>query len=83
MRLSTPLPPRRYLATSTDSSGVLGWAVDKDVAGGADASINFDVDTLRQCVGGSCFVVDFHLDLGGEAAGSRTTLGNPQNAPKW
>merc|ERR1719198_1394050 len=35
---------------------------------------------MIQCVAGECFIVEFHLDLGGNTEGDRTVLGNPENA---
>jgi len=68
--------PWWYLVTSSDGQGNLIWQKDKDVAHGQSV----DQDQLYQCESGTCYVIDFHIELGGQTLSERTVFGNPTNA---
>lgn len=66
------------------------WAVDKGssaCAGGFDPSKcsedDLTQDMMIECKPGSCFFIDFHIDLGGSDAASRTVFGNPDNSAQY
>jgi len=65
--------PWWYLA-----SGATDWSIGEKVIGGSDMDVN--VDQLRQCEPGSCYFIDFHIELGGETEAERTVFGNPENS---
>ena len=40
----------------------------------------FDLDPYLRCETGSCFLLDFHVELGGQTLEERTVFGDPQNS---
>jgi len=51
------------------------WAVE-----GGDHLGQIGVFDMTDCKSGNCWVVDFHIELGGTDLASRTVFGNPANA---
>lgn len=81
------LCPWWYLAThpqTCDGGTRLLWAKHDDVSHRddmcADAEGTPTFDDLILCESGACFLIDFHIELGGTAEVSRTVFGNPKNA---
>ena len=77
--------PWWYKATqhSADPNGNIHWAVDCMNCGHGGISNptpRIVQDDMTECVSGSCFVIDFHVELGGQTEASRTLFGNPPNA---
>jgi len=69
--------PWWYLSTAT-REGQLVWSVDRNVNHNSSPEVR--QDDMTECVSGSCYVIDFHIELGGTTEASRTVFGNPPNA---
>ena len=81
--LSWPSPdasdcPWWMLATGHSEGGSVDWAV-----GNADHLGKTQVSDMTLCKKGSCWLIDFHIELGGQTEASRTVFGNPENAIEY
>ncbi|GMH80175.1 hypothetical protein TrST_g12171 [Triparma strigata] len=63
--------PPWYLATSHPGDN---WAVEY-----GDHLKTVKTDDMTLCESGSCYLIDFHIELGGQTEESRTVFGNPAN----
>ncbi|GMH75736.1 hypothetical protein TL16_g06856 [Triparma laevis f. inornata] len=67
--------PPWYLSTSGGHEGSdIDWAVNY-----GDHLKTVKRDSMTVCESGSCYLIDFHIELGGTDEGSRTVFGNPAN----
>jgi hypothetical protein len=64
-----------WMLASSAHDGDLKWSVDN-----ADHLGQTTVSDMTLCKSGSCWLIDFHIELGGQTEASRTVFGNPANA---
>eukprot|EP00937_MAST-01D_sp_MAST-1D-sp2_P001089 g1089.t1 len=64
------------------SPGTVHWFVDVEYfRDSSSGSLKYTPakDDISKCERGSCYLMDFHIDLGGRSRASRTLFGNPAN----
>ena len=71
--------PWWYLATGEGGDGEpVNWMVGKG-SGATHGQSGLVIDDYTLCEPGTCWLIDFHIELGGETETSRTVFGNPEN----